>query len=82
MAPNAVSRLRSGWPTYDPNIVNPTVPTGVSYTDQFPQGWCFAAVPNAVSTCTGAQITVDSLQRSVTLSGVTPWPRAGFAIWK
>ena len=75
VAPNAVSRLKIRLAnTFDPNIVNPTVLTGVSYTDQLPAGLVFAAVPNAVSTCTGAQITVDSLQRSVTLSGVTLAP--------
>lgn len=75
VAPNAVSRLKIRLAnTYDPNVINPTVLTGVSYTDQLPSGLLLAAVPNAVSTCTGAQITVNPVQRSVTLSGVTLAP--------
>lgn len=75
VAPNAVSRLKIRLVnTFDPNIINPTVLTGVSYTDQLPAGLVFAAVPNAVSTCTGAQIDVDQGQSAVTLSGVTLAP--------
>lgn len=75
VAPNAVSRLKIRLVnTFDPNIINPTVLTGVSYTDQLPAGLVFAAVPNAVSTCTGAQINVDQALRAVTLSGVTLAP--------
>ncbi|WP_201397133.1 IPTL-CTERM sorting domain-containing protein [Alicycliphilus denitrificans] len=75
VAPGAVSRLKIRLVnTFDPNIVNPTVLTGVSYTDQLPSGLVFAAVPNAVSTCTGAQIDVDQGSQAVTLTNVTLAP--------
>lgn len=73
VAPNAVSRLKIRLVnTFDPNIINPTILTGVSYTDQLPLGLEFAPVPNAVSTCTGAQINLD--QQALTLSKVTLAP--------
>ena len=75
VAPNAVSRLKIRLVnSFDPNVVSPTVLTGVSYTDQLPLGLVFAPVPNAVSTCTGAQINVNQLTQAVTLSGVTLAP--------
>lgn len=73
--PNAVSRLKIRLVnTFDPNIQNPTVLTGVTYTDQLPSGLVFAATPNATSTCSGAQINVDTGANAVTLSGVTLVP--------
>lgn len=75
--PNAVSRLKILLAnTFDPNIQNPTVLTGVTYTDQLPTGLVFAATPNATSTCPGAQINVDAGANAVTLSGVTLAPGA------
>lgn len=75
VAPDAVSRLKIHLVnTFDPNIINPTVLTGVSYTDQLPSGLVFAAVPNAVSTCTGAQIDVNQSSQAVTLTNVTLAP--------
>lgn len=75
VAPNAVSRLKIRLVnTFDPNIVNPTVLTGVSYTDQLPSGLEFASVPNAVSTCTGAQIHLDTSLQALTLTKVTLAP--------
>lgn len=75
IAPNAVSRLKVRLVnTFDPNIPNPTVLTGVTYTDQLPAGMVFASVPNAVSTCSGAQINVNQATQAVTLSNVTLAP--------
>lgn len=75
VAPNAVSRLKIRLVnSFDPNIINPTVLTGVSYTDQLPAGLVFAPIPNPVSTCSGAQINVDQGLQAVTLSGVTLAP--------
>lgn len=75
--PNAVSRLKIRLAnTFDPNLQNPTVLTGVTYTDQLPVGLVFAATPNATSTCSGAQINVDTGASAVTLSGVTLVPGA------
>lgn len=75
VAPNAVSRLKIRLVnSFDPNIINPTVLTGVSYTDQLPPGLVFAAVHNATSTCTGAKINL--VGNAVTLSGVTLVPGA------
>lgn len=77
VSPNAVSRLKIRLVnTFDPNIQNPTVLTGVTYTDQLPAGLVFAASPNAASTCSGAQINVDTGADAVTLSGVTLVPGA------
>lgn len=77
VAPNQVSRLKIRLTsTFDPNIVNPTILTGLSYTDALPAGLLFAPVPNAVSTCSGAQINVNQVSQAVTLSGVTLMPGA------
>lgn len=73
--PNAVARLKIRLVnTFDANIVNPTVLTGVTYTDKLPAGLVFAATPNATSTCSGAQIAVNQATQAVTLSGVTLTP--------
>ena len=75
IAPNAVSRLKIRLVnTFDPNILNPTVLTGVTYTDNLPAGMVFAATPNAVSTCSGAVINVNQSTQAVTLSNVTLAP--------
>lgn len=77
IAPNQVSRLKIRLAsTFNPNIANPTVLTGLSYTDALPAGLVFAAVPNAVSTCSGAQINVNQGTQALTLSGVTLMPGA------
>ena len=75
VAPNTVSRLKIRLAnTFNPNIVNPTVLTGLTFTDTLPSGLSFAPVPNAVTTCTGGQIHVNQGTQAVTLSGVTLTP--------
>ena len=77
VSPNQVSRLQIRLAsTFNPNIVNPTVLTGLTYTDALPAGLDFAPTPNATSTCSGAQINVNTVTQALTLSGVTLLPGA------
>ncbi|QEA12621.1 beta strand repeat-containing protein [Comamonas flocculans] len=77
VAPNEVSRLKIKLVnTFDPNIQNPVVLTGLTFTDVLPSGLVFAAVPNPAATCIGAQINVNTLTQALTLSHVTLSPGA------
>lgn len=77
IAPAAVSRLKIKLVnTSDPNIINPTVLTGVTFTDALPSGLVFAPAPNATSTCSGAQINVNTATQALTLTNVTLTPGA------
>ncbi|WP_024538412.1 IPTL-CTERM sorting domain-containing protein [Comamonas badia] len=75
VAPNAVSRLKVKLVnTFDPNVLNPVVLTGLTFTDALPAGLVIAPTPNATSTCMGAQIAASGGGTAVTLSHVTLSP--------
>ena len=76
IAPGQTSRLRIRLvSTFNPNAINPTVLTGVTFTDILPEGLAFAANPNATTNCTGGRLfTNPATPASLTIIGATLAP--------
>ncbi|MES9861095.1 MAG: hypothetical protein ABW157_09090 [Candidatus Thiodiazotropha sp. LLP2] len=57
--------------TFGANEISPITLTNINFIDPLPPGLVFAPIPNATTTCIGANLTVNTTTQVLTISGGT-----------